>query len=296
MGEEIQNNPKLFISIIISGMVLIVVLLVVALIFIWSPDKNVENANETGNIENVKSIENGSYNYTVTSEQQVVEKYSKDILDILSMQNKEEIFDFVLPEYISYRGLNEDTLYAELKQKGLIGKLLKFYNYKSIIHNRYGRVFEIEVGTYDSYIKEKILLIEKSPRNYKISFNSFIGEDNEKKEIIRNGIKLSINNIREFASEVQIRVSINNITNSDIVINKEGSYENIYIKLNNGSEVRTSSVWLSGAIKNLKPNTTINLDLQFIPGNLLSGTASAIVIKDVYNDISKETTNLEFPI
>jgi hypothetical protein len=293
MREEIQNNPKLFISIVITGMVLIVVMVVFLLIFIWSPKNNTANTNKAQNSQNIK---NGSYIYTTTSEKQVVEKYCSNILDILSMQNKDDIFNLVLKEYTSYMGLNKDTLYDELKQKGLIGKLLKFYSYNKVSHNKYGQVFEIEIGTYDSYVKEKILLIESSPRNYKVSFDGFIGDDSSKKEIIRDGIKMTINNVREFSSEVQVKFTIENVLNSDIVLNKQGNYENIYLKLNSGAEIRTSSVWLSGVIKTLTPNTTFNLDLQFNPGYLLSGTANTIVIKDVYNNISKETTDLEFPI
>lgn len=291
MGEEIQNNPKLFISIVITGIVLIIILVVFALILIWSGDKT-----KTETTQNISNLENGKYIYKNTTEGQVVEKYCRDILDTLSMQDKDQIYNFVSREYSDYRGFNKDTLFDNLKQKGLIGKLLKFYEYQVISNTRYGRVFEIVIGTYDSYIKEKILLVEASPRNYKISFDGFIGEDTSKKEIIRDGIKMTITDIREFASEMQVKITINNVSGSDIIMNKQGNYENIYLKLNNGSESRTSSVWLSGVTKTLTTNSTINLDLKFNPGYLLTGIANAIVIKDVYSDISKETKDIEFPL
>ncbi|MDF2865790.1 MAG: hypothetical protein K0R72_607 [Clostridia bacterium] len=294
MKEEIQNNPKLFISIIISGIIFIIILLIFSLVLIWSKndDTNVVGGNEATS----DNIETGKYVYKTTSEGQVVEKYCRDILDTFSMQDKDEIYNLILKEYSNYRGFNKDTLFDNLRKKGLIGKLLKFYSYQSVSHDRYGKVFEIEIGTYDSYVKEKILLIEASPRNYKVSFDGFIGEDNSKKEIIRDGLKMTITNVREFVSEMQIKITINNISSNDIVINKQGNYENIYLKLKNGSEVRMSSVWLSGVTKTLTSNSTINLDLQFNPEYLLTGAVNAIVIKDVYNDISRETKDLEFPI
>lgn len=294
MGEEIQNNPKLFVYIVITGIVLIIMLVIFLLILIWS--NNVTKSEATQNIEYMNSIETGKYVSKIITEGQVVEKYCRDILDILSMQDRNQIYNFVLKGYSDYRGFNKDTLFEDLKKKGLIGKLLKFYNYQVASNSRYGKVFEIEIGTYDSSIKGKILLIEASPRNYKISFDGFIGEDNVKKEIIRDGIKMTVTNIREFASEMRVKVTINNISGSDIVINKEGNYENIYLKLTNGSESRMSSVWLSGVTETLTSNSTFNLDLQFNPGYLLSGLANVIVIKDVYNDISKETKDIEFPI
>ena len=295
MKEEIQNNPKLFITVVITGMALIVIIVIVLLVLIWSPKKSTAS----GNIDSAEQTENigaGTYNYNITTEQQVVEKYCADILDTLSMQNKDDIYEICSEDYISYRNFNEDTLYESLQKKGLIGKLLKFYGYSVSLHNRYGKVFEIEIGTYDSYLRDKILLIEYSPRNYKIAFDGFIGENNSKKEIIRDGIKVTINNIQEFTSNIKLKFSINNVSNSDLVLNTQGNYENIYLKLNSGQEVKMSSVWLSGVTKTLTPNTTFNLDLQFTTGYLQSGLVKAIVIKDVYNDISKETKDIEFPI
>lgn len=292
MREEIQNNPKLFISVIITGIVLIIIIVATLLILIWSPKKNTQNES----VNNTESTETGTFIYNNTTEKQVIEKYCSDILETLSMQNKDEIYASVSKEYISSKSFNKDSLYVFLQKKGLIGKLLKFYSYQAAVHNTYGKVFEIEIGTYDSYLREKILLIESSPRNYKISFDGFIGENNTKKEIVRDGIKVSINNIREYVTEMEVKLTINNITNSDIVLNTEGNYENIYLKLNNGQEVRMSSVWLSGVTKTLTPSTTINLDLKFSPGYLSSGSVNAIVIKDVYSDISKETKDIEFPI
>jgi hypothetical protein len=294
MKDEIQNNPKLFISIIISGIVLIIIILIFSLILIWSKDDTATKAGQDSTI--IENIETGKYVNNITNEGQVVEKYCRDILDTFSMQDKDEIYNLILKEYANYRGFNKDTLFDNLRKKGLIGKLLKFYSYQSVSHSRYGKVFEIEIGTYDSYVKEKILLIEASPRNYKLSFDGFIGEDTSKKEIIRDGLKMTITNVREFVTEMQVKITINNISSNDIVINKQGNYENIYLKLKNGSEVRMSSVWLSGVTKTLNPNSTINLDLQFNTGYLLTGATSAIVIKDVYNDISRETKDLEFPI
>lgn len=291
MFEELRENPKKLIIVLGTGIVAILILFIFSLFIIWSPKKNILEADELR-----KTISSGKYIYTSFDEKKVVEEYCMNITQIFGEGNIDKINEIMLPQYMNNMGYNKTKLQNMLKQRGLLGVLLKFYDYKSVTNSRYGRIFEVELGSYDGFSKDKLYIIESSPRNYYISFDGFLGEKNINKELVREGIKLNIYNIKEMTNNVSIKVKIENNLNSNVIMNKNGLIENAYLKLSNGGETKLSTVWLAGTSLTLTPNSVINMTLQFNPGYMQSGYATAIVFKDVYDEVSQQLKEIEFPL
>lgn len=287
------NNQQKFLVLAISGMVVIVTLAIIVLVIIWSPNKTTTTENTTTTPQNVVS-KPGEYTLRSYSEKDVIQDYCMQIFSIFASNDKTNINNIVSDQYKQYRGFNSDQLLYALQQKGIIGKALQFYSYQVANNSRYGRVYEIEIGTLDTYAREKILLIEKSPRNYKLSFDNFIGADTTVKEIVRNGLKLTISDVTEFADKMYINCKLENATNSVIKINSKNAIEDAYVRLSNGSEAKTSTSWLNGEVQVMNPNTVVNIQLEFPIGHLQSGFVNTLILKDVYNDVTKETSDIEF--
>jgi hypothetical protein len=266
--------------------------LISIIIIIWSPKKSAFENNDTTQTV----LQSGKYSYVSVNEKQVVEEYCMNITQLFGEGNIDKINDVMLPQYMSNINYDKVKLKYMLEQRGLLGVLLKFHDYKSVNNSRYGRIFEVEVGSYDGFSKDKLYIIESSPRNYYISFDGFLGEKNLNKELVREGIKLSIYNIKETTNSVNIKVKIENNLNSKVILNKNGLIENVYLKLSNGSETRLSTVWLAGTSLELKPNSVININLQFNPGYMQSGYATNIVFKDVYDEVSQQLKEIKFPL
>ncbi|MEG1990100.1 MAG: hypothetical protein RR144_03790 [Clostridia bacterium] len=293
MFDEIKENPKLLGIITITSIFAILILVIFLIVIIWMP-KSKDNKELT--VKNDDKIVLGNYTQIDMTEKKVIEKYSREILNIFSSNDELQLNYIVLPEYLKFRNIGKSELKKVLTQKGIIGKKIRLSDYKAMINPRYGKIFEINVQSYDNLYSDKLLLIQKSPNNYKISFDNFIGLNTNVKSCVKEGFKLDISEIKELTTMVSINMTITNISGHSIIINKENNYENIYLRLATGAEVRMGSVWLGGETKELITGNTYNLKCEFALEGFNSGSAKSIIIKNVYDTLTKETKDIEFLI
>jgi len=289
MKDEIENNPRLFVIVLMTGVVATVIFGIFMLIIVWSPDKNQE-------IEKTETKQLGNFTLKNVTTETVLNGYSVEILNNLYGGNMDLINNMVLPEYYSFKGINKSELKNLLMQKGLIGNTLQCSSYRTINHPKYGRIFEVTASNITNTYSDKIIVIEKSPGDFKISFDGFIGLDTTKKTTTIDGLKLDIMEIKEQTTITSINIKLTNVSGHTIILNKSNSYENIYLNLSSGSEIRTNTTWLSGASKELTNGSVINLDVEFLTSDLNKGFRKSLVIKDVYDTISKENKSIEYMI
>ncbi|MDD2375854.1 MAG: hypothetical protein PHD15_01185 [Clostridia bacterium] len=295
MIDEIRDNPKLAIILLLTGILAVVIFAIFMLVLVWSPKKSYNDT--TNNITNQNNnLELGNYIMTYINEKDVIEKYCENILNTFATNDVTLINNIMLPEYLVFRDINKSGLKDALTQKGVLGKILKFSDYKVANHPKYGKVLEINITTYDNTYNDKMLVIQKSPNDYKVSFDGFIGLDKNVKSVVIDGLKLDINEIKELSTLTSIKFTLTNVSGHSIIINKENNYENVYLQLTTNSEVRMSSTWLAGEIKELTNGYVVNLNTEFVTSGLTSGLAKSIVIKNVYDTLAKETKDIEFPI
>jgi|GEM_PF-2347897 len=295
MRDEIKDNPRLFVAVLITAVVAAVILCIFILILVWSPKKvsEVTNNDITHQQDNLKL---GKYKTVYTDEKMVIEDYCEEILNSFNSSDVNLINNIVLPEYLTFLNVDKSGLISALKSKGVLGKMLKFSSYKVATHLKYGKIFEVTITSYDNSYNDKIWIIEKSPNDYKVSFDGFIGLDNHVKTMTVQGLKLEINQVKEFITSTSIKLTLTNVAGHNIIINPDNNYENIYLQLTTGTEIRLNSTWLSGETKELTNGYVINLNTEFVTSGLTAGLAKNIVIKNVYDSISKETKDIVFPI
>lgn len=293
MRDEINENPRLFAIVCIISIVATVILAIFLLFIVWFPDrkKNIKQFSE-----NDVEMKLGTYKPIFVSEKEVLEDYINYTLAVFAGGDEILLNEIVLPEYLTYKGIGKSELKKLLTKKGVIGKKLIFSDYRVTLNPRYGKIFEVDFKSYDGLFSDKLLIIEKSPNNFKISFDNFVGLDTKPKTYTKEGFRLNITEIKELTTIVSLKVTITNVSGHNMIINRENNYENIYLRLSTMSEIRMSSNWLSGDVKELSSEDTFNLDLEFLIKGLSSGSASSIIIKDVYDTLTKETKDIEFVI
>lgn len=293
MIDEIRENPKLLVIVLVTGLVAVVILAIFLLIVVWTPEKNTVDENGIIITDNMKL---GRYNMPYINENTIVERYCRDILNTFSGGDYNLINSIILTEYLQFRGINKTEINTVLTQKGLLGKILKFSDYKVATHPMYGRIFEVNISSHDGTYSDKMYIIQKSPNDYKVSFDGFIGKKDNVKTSTIDGIRLEIKQMKELTTMVSMQLTLTNVSGHTITINKDNNYENIYLKLSTGSEIRMSSTWLSGETKELVNGHAVNLNAEFVTSGLSSGLAKTIIIKNVYDNISRETKDMEFEI
>lgn len=294
MRDEIKDNPGLVVVLLVTGIVAAVIFCIYLLAIVWFPTKDSTIINN-GSINNI-NLKLGEYSRTYINENTVIENYCKQILNIFSGGDMNLIKNIILPEYLSFRGINDSQLEATLKQKGILGKMLQFSSYSVVTHPKYGKIFEVNIRSYDNSYSDKMLVIQKSPNDYKVSFDGFIGLDKDARSIVNSGLKLDINEIKEQVTLISMKFTLTNISGHNIIINRENNYENIYIELTSGAEVRINSNWLAGETKELTNGYVVNLNTEFITTGLNNGVIKKMTLKNVYDTISRETKDLEFQI
>lgn len=293
MIDEIKENPRLLVIVLVTGVVAVTIFAIFLLIIVWTPKTNIVDNNGIIVSEDIKI---GRYNMPYINENAIVERYCRNILNTFSGGDINLISGVILPEYLEFRGINKSEINTILTQKGLLGKILKFSDYKVATHPMYGRVFEVSISSHDGTYSDKMFIIQKSPNDYKVSFDGFIGSKNNVKTSTIDGLRLEINQMKELTTLISTKITLTNVSGHTITINKDNNYENIYLKLSTGSEIRMSSTWLSGETKELVNGHAVNLNAEFVTSGLSSGLAKSIIIKNVYDNISRETKDIEFEI
>lgn len=295
MRDEIRDNPRLLVVLLVTGVTAIVIFAIFMLILVWSPKEKSETT-KNNTTHQLKDLKLGNYRMAYTDEKAVVEQYCKEILNTFAGADTNLINNIILPEYLTFRGIDKSSLDSSLRQKGLLGKMLQFSSYKVVNHPKYGKIFEVSIASYDGTYSDKMLIIQKSPNDYKVSFDGFIGLDRNTRSFTIEGVKLDISEIKELATSVSMKIKLTNVSGHNIIVNKENNYENIYLQLTTGTELRMSSTWLAGETKELTNGYIVNLNTEFITSGLASGMANKIIIKNVYDSISKETKDIVFSI
>ncbi|MNV81790.1 hypothetical protein D3C71_1754780 [compost metagenome] len=129
-----------------------------------------------------------------------------------------------------------------------------------------------------------------------MSLNGFVSYNDKKTDYTNEGIKVNVLNKLYLRDKVIMSVNLSNTNSEEIVFNKSHSYENMYLKLNNGVELRTNTSVLSGEEKSIVKNQELNFILNFDIPDLSHSSIDSIVIKDVYFTKTNETKDIVFKL
>lgn len=291
--NDINLNSKKIVILLYLGIAFVTILTIFILGSIWSSDSNTETEQ---NVE-VLDEELSSYVFTNYDYDDVISKYFNEILAILSSENKQEIYELVSSDFLELTGYSEDELYEYLNKKTLIGNLFSCEQYIVLEHSNLGVIYEIQLYT-SSNVQEKILVIEDSPNNYTISFDNYICENDYDYSITKSNLKITLEKIIEYTTKVYITLSLENTGNEEIIINNKNYYEDVFLtftKSTTGNVVHTN-YWLSGQELSLASSEKITKEFIFDISDLSSGVMNSIILYDVYNEATKQTSDLEYEL
>ena len=188
-------------------------------------------------------------------------------------------------------------IYNALKKKGIVGKAFECTEYAVAQNPRFGRVFSLEMVSIDKKVIDRLIIIEESPRHFKISFDGYVGTERQNVEVTREGLKLNILNAEEYKDRVHFKMKITNVSEDIIVMNSQNrASEPVYVLLSNDKKIYNSDdIFVTKSIT-LKPGESFEAEMTFYTVDLQAARIKKLYIIDVYNETSKSTTTFEYDI
>ena len=274
---EYERKETKILILCVLGAICVIVISIIALIGIWTPDDIVEKEEEKQTISDTLGVyENIQY-----SVDEQVTKYTEDIINYIITKNIDKIYEMTSPEYLEYFNMDKEALKKDLENKGLYGLVLTSnkYNMVNLDSNRY---FRLSLNTKNnSYVDSTINIIEYSPNDYKIAFDKFVFYKKEPIKYVREDLLITINEQVAFDTLYNVKICITNNSNDTVYLNKSEAYEFICLVNNSGSEIGTATHLYAGQVVELPRNKTINMELSFSIDDMSIDTIKSIKIKDV---------------
>lgn len=289
MNLEEDDKKKYLLLVTLVGILFILTFFAI-IIFIWT--KPVSNAEKVSTSESKL----GTYSDTVFSLEEQIKNYSDSISALLISDDSNELFDILNDEFIRFKSFDNEKFRKYLSDKKLFGKSLKLKEYKSTSFKN-DTVIKLVYETNDSdNINIIVNIFEKSPNDYTISFDNLISYIAEDKNYESNGIKITLSNQTYFSNEYRANIKITNISDSNVILNKEKAAEIIY--LNQGENLNTivSNNIFMGQPLTLSPEQSIVYPIRFLISEFTFNSIKKLVIKDVTNESTNNTQDIEIDI
>lgn len=300
MEQELKNR------VIILGLGVLLVIFVAFFLLgnIWTESGSANNQNSNSvsskNEVSVKEDETKILGriYSVSNGQdKILKEYFSDIFKTLASSDEDEIYNITSKDYLEKYNLDKNKLYNKLRNKGLVGKAFECKKYAVADNPRFGMVYSLEISSVDGSILDRIIVIEESPRNYKVSYDSYVGKVVQDIEIVKEGLKMEIASVEEYKDVVYLRMALENTTDDVLVLNSgKNAAEAIYLNLTGDTKIyNTKDFFMSKEIE-LKPGQRISMDQEFFISDLQSSKINKLVIVNVYNTASQTKENYEYSI
>lgn len=283
-----EDKKKYLIMVVLVGILFICVFISI-LIYIWS--RPIGNSVEEKRTED-KSL--GFYTNVKFSLEEQVKIYSSNISSDLTSNNIYDLFNKLSKSYIEYNSLDMEKFNKYIDEKNLNGKKLNLKEYKNTTFNN-NNIIKLTFETDEKKDKSNITVTvyESSPNNYTIAFDNFISYIGDEVSYEENGLKITLYDQTVFSNEYRTKIKIENISNSNIVLNKQKASEIFYINQGEGFDKIVSSSILMGNSLNLKPSDSINYTLNFFISDFTFAKIKKLIIKDVTNESTNNTQNIE---
>ena len=300
MEQELKNR------VIILGLGVLLVIFVAFFLLgnIWTESGSANNQNSNSvsstNEVSVKEDETKILGriYSVSNGQdKILKEYFSDIFKTLASSDEDEIYNITSKDYLEKYNLDKNKLYNKLRNKGLVGKAFECKKYAVADNPRFGMVYSLEISSIDGSIIDRIIVIEESPRNYKVSYDSYVGKVVQDIEIVKEGLKMEIASVEEYKDVVYLRMALENTTDDVLILNSgKNAAEAIYLNLTGDTKIyNTKDFFMSKEIE-LKPGQRISMDQEFFISDLQSSKINKLVIVNVYNTASQTKENYEYSI
>lgn len=295
--EDFFEDKRIIVACAI-GIAVVLVISITSIVLIWRNNLGISsNVPENNVLIDNSNIDTGIGKYSrinATRESQI-RIYMLDIITRIQSGDINQVYEKLDPEYIEYFKLSKSSFEQKLNGKMILGKKLNMSKYKySSLNGR--AVYIVDYSSIDSYISGKINIIERSPNNYTIAFDDFIAYEKEPKVLVKDGLSFTISDQAWFNSKYILKAKLKNLNDTSYIVNSEKLYENNYLVLATGVEVRTMSSVVAGDSVELKKDAEMNYSLEFNISELSFGSIDSFLIKGIKSSTTGISQDYKFKV
>lgn len=284
---DYEAQRKLIIVFILATIITIIISIVV-LVFIWLPedDTEVEQQFEVGKIE-----------LPASNEEDVVQKYYKQLYIMLANGDLEAICGLVGQDYLEYFNYDKQDMIDLLREKGVVSRPMELAQYRSFMVPGYSSVYEMDLKAKNEAYSVNIVIRETSPNNYTIAFDKFIDYKQDTYTATKDSIKLDIYKQIRYTNSIQFEIKLTNGYNKNVKINSGAlAYPVVLVNTQNMSRTPIMTSLATSEIL-MQPNDFKTFTAVFdIEDTYDFYTYNLLVIKNLQYEGLQGTSNLEYTL
>lgn len=280
---DYEQQRKLIIVFILA-VVLVIIFAIVALVFIWLPEKEEEYVFEVGTVNSVN-----------VNEETVIKHYYEEISQMLLNKDTDAIYKLVGKDYLEYNKYTKQDIEKYIQDKNVLGSTLELVTTESYAVPGYSNVYYLDIKVVDEVYSMGIVIREISPENYTIAFDKFIDYSTNVYNGVVNSVELDVYKMVRYTNSVEYGFRVTNNYDKDIVINNN-SLANAIILVSSQNQVKTPIMTTLATSQVKLASKSLN---EFVVVYNISDaydyyTYNTLVLKDVLYTGMQGTTDIQF--
>lgn len=266
----------------VLGVLIVLVVMIFSLVMIWSPNK-----------EEKFLVGDTSYVQEVADEYKL-EKYFEQISKYLVDNDYDGLYKIVAQDYIDYSSMDIEKFKKKCNELKIMGDKLVVGSFETNEIEGYNKIYIVNALTQKEGYSLRLILREKSPRNFNISFDEFILE--EKSLHVKNAenIMFDLASVRYTTTDVYYNIKLTNRNIQKVIINYNNPGVNAFV-LNCEDNVLNDANQAYADQIEILPGQTVEVNLRYSLNDISIDDIKSITLVNVKlaND---RLVNLEFEV
>lgn len=276
------KDRKDLIVILIVAIILILGLTIFSLVMIWKPKKIREKFTV------------GTYDYNSKSEKEILEGYISEIGSYLAKNDYDHLYGMVGSDYVLYTNLTVDSLKEKCKNMKIAGEEIFLESYETQTINDINKLYFAVVRGKVSNISTTIVIREKTPRNYTITFDNFVARYGTNSNKTAENVRLLLEYEYYTTTQAEYKIKITNTNANSIYINSSSYSDGIYLGFTD-DKITPQNGFTPWNKKEIKSGESIQLLLKFNLDGRKYSDIKNIILRDVQVD-SNKVVNLQYDV
>ena len=262
------KNRKDLMFIFVIGTLIIIGLFIFSLIIIWNPSKTDEFI--VGKI----STDNMNINDEYKAYQ-----YVKRLSTMFKNDEYEKIYSLIAKDYIIYNNFTLDKLKEKITASGLNSQSINLQSVGSTSYKGYSTVLLLSVVGDESGKSARLVIREKSPRQFELAFDDLIFYEISSYEKTLDNIKLNILSIRYESNYAYYLLNITNHAQNTIVLRYDTNDSYFILNYSSGSLTEENKIF--GNSVEIAPGQTKEYSLAFNINTINPNYITGLTLKNV---------------
>ena len=237
---DYKKQRKLIALSVLVGIV-VVVLTIIYIVNLWTPVPESEKVYQVGKVE-----------YVSKTNEDVLKDYYNDISKMLMNNELDKLVSLVSDDYMKYYNYTANDVKEYIASKKVTNKKLQLSS--STIYNisGYSKVFHLNIKPAGEVYSLDVVVMEKSPNDYKIAFDKFVDVKENAYDKTIESVGLSIKKMTRFLTSVEYKVRITNNYDKAISINANNEFDALNLVTNGNQGIVKKPITLDFANVNVK--------------------------------------------